>query len=95
VEAARFNPMAIAVGLSPISIRNGAYCASPIHYHIVSSVKYRKALLDEVVTTIIQETAAEIAERFPMVGGGQLTDRRTVCAAAGLPREDLRQLRMY
>ena len=28
------------------------------------SVKYRKALLDEAVTTIIQETAAEIAERF-------------------------------
>jgi REP element-mobilizing transposase RayT len=62
--------MAIAVGLSPISIRNGAYYASPIHCYIVSSVKYRKALLDEAVTTIIQETAAEIAERFPMVGGG-------------------------
>jgi len=29
-------------------------------------VKYRKSLLDEVVTTIIQETAAEIAERFPI-----------------------------
>ena len=29
-------------------------------------MKYRKSLLDEVVTTIIQETAAEIAERFPI-----------------------------
>ena len=29
-------------------------------------MKYRKALLDEAVTTIIQETAAEIAERFPI-----------------------------
>ena len=29
-------------------------------------MKYRKALLDEVVTTIMQETAAEIAERFPI-----------------------------
>lgn len=29
-------------------------------------MKYRKALLDEAVTTIFQETAAEIAERFPI-----------------------------
>ena len=29
-------------------------------------VKYRKALLDEEVTAIIQETAAEIADRFPI-----------------------------
>ena len=48
------------------AVRKGAYCAWPIYYHIVSSVKYRKALLDEAVTTIIQETAAEIAERFPI-----------------------------
>lgn len=37
-----------------------------IHYHLVFPVKYRKALLDEAVTTIIQETAAEIADRFPI-----------------------------
>jgi len=42
------------------------YCAWQIHYHIVFPLKYRKALLDEVVTTIMQETAAEIAERFPI-----------------------------
>ena len=47
-------------------VRKGAHCAWQIHYHIVFPVKYRKALLDEVVTTIIQETAAEIAERFPI-----------------------------
>ena len=48
------------------AVRKGAHCAWQIHYHIVFPVKYRKALLDEVVTTIIQETAAEIAERFPI-----------------------------
>ena len=47
-------------------VRKGAHCAGQIHYHIVFPVKYRKALLDEVVTTIIQETAAEFAERFPI-----------------------------
>lgn len=36
-----------------------------IHY-IVFPVKYRKALLDEEVTAIIEDTAAEIAERFPI-----------------------------
>ena len=48
------------------AVRKGAHCAWPIHYHSVFPVKYRKALLDEVVTTIIQETASEIAERFPI-----------------------------
>ena len=47
-------------------VRKGAHCAWQIHYHIVFPVQYRKALLDEAVTTIIQETAAEIAERFPL-----------------------------
>ena len=47
-------------------VRKGAHCAWQIHYHIVFPVKYRKALLDEAVTAIIQETAAEIAERFPI-----------------------------
>lgn len=46
--------------------RKGAHCAWQIHYHIVFPVKYRKALLDEEVTGIIQETAAEIADRFPI-----------------------------
>jgi putative transposase len=48
------------------AVRKGAHCAWQIHYHSVFPVKYRKSLLDEDVTTIIQETAAEIAERFPI-----------------------------
>ena len=47
-------------------VKKGAHCAWQIHYHIVFPVKYRKAMLDEAVTMMIQETAAEIAERFPL-----------------------------
>jgi putative transposase len=47
-------------------VRKGAHCAWQIHYHIVFPVKYRKALLDAEVTVMIQETAAEIAARFPI-----------------------------
>ena len=47
-------------------VRKEAHCAWQIHYHIVFPVKYRKALLDEEVTAIIQDTVAEIAERFPI-----------------------------
>ena len=47
-------------------VRKGAHCAWQIPYHMVFPVKYRKALLDEEVTVIIQETAAEIADRFPI-----------------------------
>ena len=46
-------------------VRKGEHCAWRIYYHIVFPVKYRKVLLDEAVTTMIQETAAEIAKRFP------------------------------
>jgi len=45
-------------------VRKGAHCAWQIHYHIVFPVKSRKALLDEEVTAMIQDTAAEIAARF-------------------------------
>ena len=48
------------------TVRKGVHCAWQIHYHMVFPVKYRKTLLDEAVTAIIQETAAEIAERFPI-----------------------------
>ena len=47
-------------------VRKGAHGAWQIHYHMVFPVKYRKALLDEEVTAIIQDTAAEITERFPI-----------------------------
>ena len=59
-------------------MRKGAHCAWQIHYHIVFPVKYRKALLDEAVTTIIQETAAEIAERFPIEMEGIGTDKNYI-----------------
>lgn len=47
-------------------VRKGAHCAWQIHDHSVFPVKYRKALLEQEVTVIIQETAAEIADRFPI-----------------------------
>jgi REP-associated tyrosine transposase len=47
-------------------VRKGAHCAWQIHDHIVFPVQYRKALLDAAVAAIIQETAAEIVERFPI-----------------------------
>ena len=46
--------------------RTGAHGAWPSHDHSVCPVQYRKALREEAVTTIIQETAAEIAARFPI-----------------------------
>ncbi len=46
------------------AVRKGAHCAWQIHDHMVFPVKYRKVLLDAVVTTITRETVAEIAERF-------------------------------
>lgn len=59
-------------------VRKGAHCAWQIHYHIVFPVKYRKALLDEAVTAIIQETAAEIAERFPIEREAIGTDKNHI-----------------
>ncbi|MDF0675159.1 MAG: IS200/IS605 family transposase [Nitrospira sp.] len=59
-------------------VRKGAHCAWQIHYHIVFPVKYRNALLDEEVTTIIQETAAEIAERFPIEMEAMGTDKNHI-----------------
>ena len=41
-------------------------------------MKYRKSLLDEVVTTIIQETAAEIAERFSIEREARGTDKNHI-----------------
>ena len=48
------------------AVRKGAHGAWHLHYHIVFPVKCRKSLLDEVLTTMIQEAAAEIAEKFPI-----------------------------
>ena len=59
-------------------VRKGAHCAWQIHYHIVFPVKYRKGLLDEAVTAIIQETAAEIVERFPIEMEALGTDKNHI-----------------
>jgi len=45
-------------------VRKSYHCAWQIHYHIVFPVKYRKSLLDEEVTRIIEETSAAIEERY-------------------------------
>ena len=58
------------------AVKKGAHCACQIHHHIAFPVKYRKALLEEVVTTIIPETAAEIAERVRWLAGPR--DREAV-----------------
>ena len=59
-------------------VKKGAHCAWQIHYHIVFPVKYRKAMLDEAVTMMIQETAAEIAERFPIEMAAIGTDKNHI-----------------
>ena len=65
------------------AVRKGAHSAWQIHYHIIFPVKYRKSLLDEVVTTIIQETAAEIAERFPIQMEAIGTDKNHIHLLCG------------
>ena len=60
------------------AVSKKAHCARQIHYHIVFPVKYRKSLLDEAVTTIIRETAAKIAERFPIEMEAIRTDQHNI-----------------
>jgi len=50
--------------MSDETVHKGYHCAWQIHYHIVFPVKYRKALLDKEVTTIIMETAEALTERY-------------------------------
>ena len=45
-------------------LQRGYHCVWQIHYHIVFPVKYRKALLDEIVARIIEETVEGIGERY-------------------------------
>jgi len=45
-------------------VHKGYHCAWQIHYHRVFRVKYRKAILDTEVTTIIMETAEAITEPY-------------------------------
>jgi putative transposase len=50
--------------MSDDTVRKAYHCAWQIHYHIVSLVKHRKALLDSAVAETIVETAEGIAERY-------------------------------
>ena len=50
--------------MSNNTVKRGYHCAWQIHYHIVFPVKYRKALLDDEVTQIIEETAQGISDRY-------------------------------
>lgn len=45
-------------------VQKGYHCAWQIHYQPVFPVKYRKALLDEMVAKIIEETAEGIQQRY-------------------------------
>ena len=45
-------------------VQKGYHCAWQIHYQPVFPVKYRKALLDEMVAKIIEETAECIQQRY-------------------------------
>jgi putative transposase len=59
-------------------VHKGAHCAWQIRYHIVLPVKYRQALPDEAVTAIMQETAAESADRFPIEMEAVGTDKNHI-----------------
>ncbi len=61
--------------MSDEPIHKGYHGAWQIHYHIVFPVRYRKALLDREVTTIIMETAEAITERYAIEMEAIGTDR--------------------
>ena len=44
----------------------GWHCAYDTHYHIVFPVKYRKALLSDIVTKEIKEISIELAQRYDL-----------------------------
>ena len=44
-------------------VQKGYHCAWQIHDQLVFPVKYRRALFDEMVVKIIEETAEGIPER--------------------------------
>ncbi len=45
-------------------VQKGYHCTWQIHYQLVFPLKYRKALLDELVIRIIEETTEGIQERY-------------------------------
>ena len=44
--------------------KKASHCTYQTHYHIVSAVKYRKALLSEEITSEIKAIALQIGERY-------------------------------
>ena len=50
--------------MSKGEVQKGYHCTWQIHYHLVFPVKYRKALLDEMVSKIIKETIEGIQARY-------------------------------
>lgn len=63
------------------AVRKGAHGAWPLHDHSVFPVTYRKALLEQAVTTLIEETAAEIADQLPIERDAMETDQHLQCAS--------------
>ena len=49
-----------------MTLKKGWHCAYDTHYHIVFPVKYRKALLSDVVVQEIKEISKGIAERYEL-----------------------------
>jgi len=45
-------------------VQKGYHCTWQIHYQLVFPVKYRNALIDEMVIKTIEETALGIQERY-------------------------------
>jgi putative transposase len=45
-------------------VNKGYHCAYQTHFHIVFPVKYRRALLDERVTSTLKEVATGLQERY-------------------------------
>ena len=64
-------------------VKKGSHCAWQIHYHIVFPVKYRKSLLDDEVTKIIQETAIGIEERYEIEMEAIGTDKNHIHLLCG------------
>jgi hypothetical protein len=50
--------------MSKGEVQKGYHYTWQIHYQLVFPVKYRKALLDEMVVKIIEETIEGIQERY-------------------------------
>ena len=50
--------------MSKGEVQKGYHCAWQLHYQLVFPVKYSKALLDEMVIKIIEETAEGTQQRY-------------------------------